>query len=106
MLRETVRDYAVMRGDYFIDDEGYLCFGNEEAYANYLAKQNKLPSEVKAYYLEGGVKVAGILGMSEDALLQEMTSRFLKEKITDSEQRIGKFYLKEQKLRQKYQMNL
>lgn len=51
-------------------------------------------------------KVAGILGISEDALLQEMTSRFIKEKIADSERRIGKFHLKEQKLRQKYQMNL
>lgn len=51
-------------------------------------------------------KVAGILGISEDALLREMTSRFIKEKIADSERRIGKFHLKEQKLRQKYQMNL
>ena len=51
-------------------------------------------------------KVAGILGMSEDALLREMTSHFIKEKIVDSERRIGKFHLKEQKLRHKYQMNL
>jgi len=50
-------------------------------------------------------KVAGILGMSEDALLREMTSHFIKEKIADSERRIAKFHLKEQKLRQKYQMN-
>ncbi len=51
-------------------------------------------------------KVADILGMSEDGLLQEMTSHFIKERIADSERRIGRLHLKEQKLRQKYQMNL
>ncbi len=57
MLRQALRDYPITRGDYFIDDEGFLCFGSEAAYADYLAKQDRPPSEVKAYYLEGGVKV-------------------------------------------------
>jgi hypothetical protein len=43
-------------------------------------------------------KVAGILEVAEEALLQEMTSRFIKGKIADSEQGVGKFYLPRQAL--------
>jgi hypothetical protein len=38
----------------------------------------------------------GILEVTEESLLQEMTSHFIKGKIADSEQRMGKFYLPRQ----------
>ncbi len=43
----------------FVDRKGYVVFSSEEAYADYLAKQDgKLPSEVKACYInEQGLKV-------------------------------------------------
>jgi CRISPR/Cas system-associated protein Cas10 (large subunit of type III CRISPR-Cas system) len=39
-----------------IDDEGNLVFGCEEAYARYVELLGKKPSEVKAYWVEGGMK--------------------------------------------------
>jgi hypothetical protein len=56
-VKEALRDYELRRRDYFIDDEGYICFGNERAYADYVDKQDRPPSEVKAYYVEDGVKI-------------------------------------------------
>ncbi len=56
-VKEVLRDYELKRRDYFIDDEGYICFGNEQAYADYIDKQDSPPSEVKAYYIENGVKI-------------------------------------------------
>jgi len=35
----------------------YRCFGNERAYADYMDKQDSPPSEIKAYYVENGVKI-------------------------------------------------
>ncbi len=35
-----------------------LCFGNERDYADYVAKQDNPPSQIKAYFLEQGIKVA------------------------------------------------
>ena len=36
----------------YVDEEGYLVFASEEAYAAYLERQEgKLPSEVKAYWV-------------------------------------------------------
>jgi len=56
-VKEVLRDYELRRREYFIDDEGYLCFNNEQAYADYIDKQDSPPSEVKAYYIENGVKI-------------------------------------------------
>jgi hypothetical protein len=56
-VKEALRDYELKRRDYFIDDEGYICFGNEQAYADYIDKQDRPPSEIKAYYVENGVKI-------------------------------------------------
>ena len=39
-----------------VDDEGNLVFGCEEAYARYVELLGKKPSEVKAYWVEGGMK--------------------------------------------------
>jgi len=56
-VKEVLRDYELKRRDYFIDAEGYICFSNEQAYADYIDKQGSPPSEVKAYYVENGVKI-------------------------------------------------
>ena len=56
-IEEALRTYEVRRRDYLIDDEGYLCFSSEEAYAEYLDKQGRRPSEVRAYYTEHGMKM-------------------------------------------------
>jgi hypothetical protein len=56
-VKEALRDYELKRRDHFIDDEGYICFGNERAYADYVDKQGRLPSEIKAYYVEDDVKI-------------------------------------------------
>jgi hypothetical protein len=39
-----------------VDDEGNLVFWCEEAYARYVELLGKKPSEVKAYWVEGGMK--------------------------------------------------
>ena len=56
-VKELLQEYGFGPRDYFIDDGGSLCFTSEEAYANYLSKQDKPPSEVNAYYIENGVKI-------------------------------------------------
>lgn len=51
ILKELIEE--IRRQDVYIDQEGYLVFANEEAYANYLDKQEgKLPSEVRAYFID------------------------------------------------------
>lgn len=57
LMREVLRDYEIRRREYFIDEEGYLCFYDEQAYAEYLEKQGELPSEVRACFIEDGVKI-------------------------------------------------
>lgn len=58
-LIETFREVIREEREYYIDDEGYLVFSGERAYAEYLGKQKgKLPSEVQAYFIdENGLKV-------------------------------------------------
>ncbi|TEU21976.1 MAG: hypothetical protein E3J21_01005 [Anaerolineales bacterium] len=51
LIREILEEER--RRDYYIDEEGSLVFFSEEAYADYLDKQEgKLPSEVNAYFFD------------------------------------------------------
>ena len=52
------------------------------------------------------LKVADILGVGEDDLLTGMFANFVVDQIADSEMKIGKLYLRDQLLRQKYEMGL
>ena len=58
-FREVIHEVIREEQEHYIDDEGYLVFSNERAYAEYLDKQKgKLPSEVQAYFVdEHGLKV-------------------------------------------------
>ena len=58
-FREVIHEVIREEREHYIDDEGYLVFSNERAYAKYLNKQKgKLPSEVQAYFIdEHGVEV-------------------------------------------------
>ncbi len=56
-VKEALRDYELRRSGYFIDHGGCICFSNEQAYADYIIKQDRPPSEVKAYYVENGVQI-------------------------------------------------
>lgn len=58
-LIETFREVIREEREHYIDDEGYLVFSSERAYAKYLENQKgKLPSEVQAYFVdEHGLKV-------------------------------------------------
>jgi len=58
-FREIIHDVIREEREHYIDDEGYLVFSSERAYAEYLDKQKgKLPSEVQAYFIdEHGLKV-------------------------------------------------
>ncbi|MBL7183899.1 MAG: hypothetical protein ISS50_05555 [Anaerolineae bacterium] len=58
-FREVIHEVIREEQEHYIDDEGYLVFYNERAYAEYLDKQKgKLPSEVQAYFIdEHGLKV-------------------------------------------------
>lgn len=52
-LLELVRELLRKEQEYYLDEEGYLVFNEEEAYAAYLEKQGgKFPSEVKAYFID------------------------------------------------------
>lgn len=56
-LKELIREVLEeeRRRDYYIDEEGSLVFFSEEAYADYLDKQEgKLPSEVPARFIDEG----------------------------------------------------
>jgi hypothetical protein len=51
LIREVLEEER--RRDYYIDEGGNLVFFSEEAYADYLDKQEgKLPSEVNAYFFD------------------------------------------------------
>lgn len=52
------------------------------------------------------LKVADILGVGEDELLAGMFADFIANQIADSEMKIGKLHLRDQLLRQKYEMGL
>lgn len=58
-FREVIHEVIREEQEHYIDDEGYLVFSSERAYAKYLDKQKgKLPSEVQAYFVdEHGIKV-------------------------------------------------
>ncbi len=58
-LVETFREVIRQEREHYIDDEGFLVFSTERAYAEYLDKQKgKQPSEVQAYFIdEHGFKV-------------------------------------------------
>jgi len=71
LMREVLRDYEIRRRGYFIDEEGCLIFYEEETYAEYLEKQGKLPSDVKACFIEDGVKIA----YSDEEMLPETLTR-------------------------------
>ncbi len=52
-LKALTRDVLREERGYYIDEEGYLVFLNEDVYADYLDKQEgKLPSEVRAYFID------------------------------------------------------
>ncbi len=52
-LRKLMREVTREEKSYYIDEEGCRVFLNEDAYADYLDKQEgKLPSEVRAYFID------------------------------------------------------
>lgn len=57
LAEKVLRNYELRLHKYFIDDEGWLCFRDEQAYSEYLDKQERPPSEVKACFIEDGVKM-------------------------------------------------
>ena len=57
LAEKMLQSYELQPRKYFLDNEGWLCFRDERAYAEYLVKQERPPSEVKAYFIEDGVKV-------------------------------------------------
>ena len=58
-LKELIRQVIREEQSFHLDDEGYLAFHNEAAYAAYLDTQpDKYPSEIRAYYIdERGFKI-------------------------------------------------
>jgi hypothetical protein len=50
LVEKVLRGYELRPRKHFIDDEGWLCFRDERAYAEYLDKQERSPSEVKVVY--------------------------------------------------------
>ncbi len=57
LVEKVLQSYELRPRKYFIDDEGWLCFRDEQAYAEYLDKQERPPSEVKACFIENEVKI-------------------------------------------------
>jgi hypothetical protein len=57
LAEKVLQDYELQPRKYFIDDEGWLCFRDERDYAEYLNKQERQPSEIRACFIENGVKV-------------------------------------------------
>lgn len=57
-LKELIRKVFAEQREYFLDEEGWLVFTSEEAYAHYLSQHpDKMPSELKACFIdENGVK--------------------------------------------------
>ncbi len=58
-LKDLIRQVIREEQSFHLDDEGYLVFHNEAAYAAYLdTLPDKYPSEIRAYYIdEHGFKV-------------------------------------------------
>jgi len=54
---KVLRGYKPRPRKYFIDDEGWLCFRSEQAYAEYLDKQERPSTQVKACFIKDGVKI-------------------------------------------------
>ena len=71
LVEKVLRGYELRPRKHFIDDEGWLCFRDERAYAEYLDKQERSPSEVRAYFVKDGVKVV----YSDEELLPETSIR-------------------------------
>ena len=61
-FRKVVHEVIREEQEHHIDDEGYLVFSSERAYAEYMDKQKgKLPGEVQAYFIdEHGLKVVAL----------------------------------------------
>lgn len=57
-LKELIRQVVAEQRGYFLDEDGWLVFISEEAYARYLALHpDKMPSELRACFIdENGVK--------------------------------------------------
>ena len=52
-LKELMREVVREEQGYYVAEEGCLVFLSEDAYADYLDKQEgKLPSEVRAYFID------------------------------------------------------
>jgi len=58
-LVETFQEVIRREQEHYLDDEGFLAFSTEKAYAEYLDKhKGKQPSEIQAYFVdERGLKV-------------------------------------------------
>jgi len=57
-LKEIIRQVVAEQREYFLDEDGWLVFTSEEAYARYLERHpDKMPSELKACFIdEHGIK--------------------------------------------------
>ncbi|MCS7187180.1 MAG: hypothetical protein N3B10_01140 [Armatimonadetes bacterium] len=57
-LKELIRQVVAEQREYFLDEDGWLVFTSEEAYARYLERHpDKMPSELKACFIdEHGIK--------------------------------------------------
>jgi len=57
-LKELIRQVVAEQREYFLDEDGWLVFTSEEAYARYLSRHpDKMPSELRACFIdENGVK--------------------------------------------------
>jgi len=70
-VEKVLRGYELRPRKCFVDDEGWLCFRDEQAYAEYLDKLAKLPGEVRACFIENGAKIT----YSDEELLPETLSQ-------------------------------
>ena len=57
LVEKVLRGYELRPRKYFIDDKSWLFFRDEQAYAEYLNKQTRPPSEIMACFIQDGVKV-------------------------------------------------
>lgn len=78
-LKKEVENLKLRMG-YYIDEEGWLVFYNEKDYEDYIAKQDKPPTRIKACFVEkDGTKSY----YSDEEATPEIEARF---------KRIGKDY--------------
>ncbi|MEA3339101.1 MAG: hypothetical protein U9R15_03960 [Chloroflexota bacterium] len=71
LMVKALQSYELRSRKYFIDDEGWLCFRDEQDYAEYLDNLAKLPGEVRACFIENGAKII----YSDKELLLETLSQ-------------------------------